>query len=145
MGGTAPGKRKVGGDHKHRKTWKQQRRGEFQTRHIDQVWEDVRKPPSLVHNGKTGPMGTTAKAELDEDVPGFGKHYCIPCGKYFGTAVALASHEGERPHKRRVKMLHTTARPHNQRDADLAGDMGAPDNGPKLRTGVAAGAAEMAE
>ncbi len=33
-----------------------------QTRHIDQVWEDVRKPAAEVHvPGSTGPMGTTAK------------------------------------------------------------------------------------
>ncbi|KAG2422457.1 hypothetical protein HXX76_016027 [Chlamydomonas incerta] len=145
MGGV--GKRKVGGDHKHRKTFKQQRRGQFQERHIDQVWEDVRKTPAQVHDGKHGPMGTTSKAELDEDVPGFGKHYCIPCGKYFNTATALASHEGERPHKRRVKMLATTARPHNQRDAEAAAGIGAPDNGPKLRSGgaAAATASEMVE
>lgn len=40
--GTAPGKRKVGGDHKHRKTHKLQRRGKFEERHIDQLWEDIR-------------------------------------------------------------------------------------------------------
>jgi bud site selection protein 20 len=59
MGGN--GKRKVGGDHKHRKTFKQQRRSGFELRHIDQVWEDVRKPPAAVHDGKIGPKGTTAK------------------------------------------------------------------------------------
>ncbi len=34
---------------------------------------------------------------------------------------------------RRAKMLATTARPHNQRDAEAAGGMGAPDNGQRLR------------
>ena len=34
----------------------------------------------------------------------------------------------------RVKMLLTTARPHNQKDADKAGNVGAADNGPKLRS-----------
>ncbi|KAG2487298.1 hypothetical protein HYH03_014138 [Edaphochlamys debaryana] len=143
MGGI--GTRKVGGDHKHRKTFKRQRRSGFQERHIDQVWEDVRKPPAQVHDGKTGPKGTTAKAELDEDTPGFGKFYCIPCGKYFNSATSLASHEGEKPHKRRVKVLTNPKRPHNQRDAEAAAGMGANDNGPKLRTGTAAGAAEMDE
>lgn len=36
-------------------------RGKFEERHIDQVWEDVRKPPQAVHDGKSGPLGTTAK------------------------------------------------------------------------------------
>lgn len=57
----APGKRKVGGNSKTRKWHKQLHRGKFEERHIDQVWEDIRKPPQLVHNGKTGPQGTTAK------------------------------------------------------------------------------------
>ncbi len=66
-----------------------------------------------------------------------------PRRKYFNSATALATHEGEKPHKRKVKMLNTTARPHNQRDAEAAAGMGAPDNGPKLRVGREAGAAEM--
>lgn len=131
MGGN--GKRKVGSDHKHRKLFKQLRRSTFEERHIDQVWEDVRKPATAVHDGKAGPLGTTSKAEMTEDVPGFGRHYCIPCGRYFNSATSLADHEGERPHKRRVKMLLGTPRPHNQRDAEAAGGMGAPDNGQKLR------------
>jgi len=31
-------------------------------------------------------------------------------------------------------MLMNSARPHNQKDADKAGGMGAADNGPKLRS-----------
>lgn len=34
----------------------------------------------------------------------------------------------------RVKMLLTTAKPHNQVDAEVAAGMGRPDNGPKLRS-----------
>ena len=34
----------------------------------------------------------------------------------------------------RVKLLMNSARPHNQKDADKAGGMGAADNGPKLRS-----------
>lgn len=58
--GTAPGKRKVGGDSKTKKGHKSGRRGKFEERHIDQVWEDVKKPASQVHNSKAGPKGTTA-------------------------------------------------------------------------------------
>jgi hypothetical protein len=57
----APGKRKVGGNSKTRKWHKQLLRGKFEERHVDQVWEDIRNPPQLVHNSKTGPLGTTAK------------------------------------------------------------------------------------
>ena len=58
--GTAPGKRKVGGDKKTRKSFKQGLRATFQLRHIDQVWEDVRKPAAEVHTARAGPQGTTA-------------------------------------------------------------------------------------
>ncbi len=39
-------------------------------------------------------------AELDEDVPGFGRHYCIPCARYFQDATALVDHEATKGHKR---------------------------------------------
>lgn len=44
---------------------------------------------------------------------------------------------------RSVKMLMNTARPHNQRDAEKAAGVGAPDNGPKLRS--SGGVEEMAQ
>jgi len=105
------------------------------------VWDDIRKPPNLVHvPGVVGPLGTTAKSELDEDVPGYGKHYCIACSRYFQNAAALDEHNATRPHKRKVKMLLTTPKPHTQKDADKAAGLGQPDNGPRLRSS----AAEMA-
>lgn len=55
------GRRCVGGNHKHKKYNKQVLRAEFLARHVDQVWEDVRKPSHKVHDGQMGPMGTTAK------------------------------------------------------------------------------------
>ncbi|GAX83444.1 hypothetical protein CEUSTIGMA_g10869.t1 [Chlamydomonas eustigma] len=131
-----PGKRAVGSSHKQgKKPNKQHLRSKFESRHIDQVWEDIRKGPGQVHeSGKSGPRGTTSKVELDEDVPGYGKFYCIACSRYFQSATAQADHDATKPHKRRVKMLMTTARPHNQRDADTAGGLGTADNGPKLRS-----------
>jgi hypothetical protein len=56
------GKRCVNSSRKQgKKPNKQLLRGKFELRHIDQVWEDVRKPPSEVHvPGVIGPKGTTA-------------------------------------------------------------------------------------
>lgn len=68
--------------------------------------------------------------ELDEDIPGHGKHYCLPCSRYFVSKTALDTHLKTKPHKRRCKELEGD-RPHNQADADWAGGMGAPDNGPE--------------
>eukprot|EP00887_Chlorella_sp_A99_P007221 scaffold2.g7221.t1 len=99
------------------------------------VWEDVRKEG--VHDGKHGPMGTLARVELDEDVPGHGRHFCVTCSRYFVTAAAQTAHERTKEHKRRIKEL-MGARPHNQADADWAAGMGAPDNGPSGAGGSAA-------
>lgn len=134
--GKGVGKRCVGTSHKQgKKPNKQHLRTKFLNRHLDQVWEDIRKPPTMVHvPGITGPMGTTANAKLDEDVTGYGKFYCVACSRYFLNASVLADHDATRPHKRKVKMLLSTKKPHNQSDADTAGNMGKPDNGPKLRS-----------
>ncbi|KAG7673532.1 hypothetical protein KSW81_006737 [Nannochloris sp. 'desiccata'] len=95
------------------------------------VWEDVRKPQG-VHDGKSGPLGTTDKIALDDDLPAQGKHYCTPCAKYFVSDTALATHIKTKPHKRRCKAL-MGAKPHNQADADWASGMGVPDNGQGTR------------
>lgn len=129
--GSAPGKKRTGGDSKTKKRNKQRTRAGFESRHIDQVWEDVRKPGG-VHDGKSGPLGTTAKVELDEDLPAMGKFYCTPCSRYFINGVALADHERTKAHKKRIKIL-MAARPHNAVDAEVASGMGKPDNGQPLR------------
>ncbi|MEW5319986.1 MAG: hypothetical protein WDW38_011094 [Sanguina aurantia] len=138
------GKRCTHSSHKHKKYNKQLLRAEFEQRHIDQVWEDVRKPTTDVINSASGPKGTTARSVLDEDVPGYGKFYCVPCSRYFQSQVAHDDHDKTRPHKRRLKLLTTTARPHNQQDADIASGMGAADNGPRLRSAAPAAAAAAA-
>lgn len=68
--------------------------------------------------------------ELDEDIPGRGKFFCISCSRYFTTERAQADHEKSKDHKRRIKEL-LGPRPHNQGDADWAAGMGAVDNGPE--------------
>ncbi len=64
MGG--PGGRKVNkGTKKGGGVNKRVTRKQFLARHIDQVWEDVRKPAADVHvPGAVGPMGTTARCEM---------------------------------------------------------------------------------
>jgi len=77
------------------------------------------------------------RVKLDEDLPAHGRHYCISCSRYFVSHEALVKHTTTKLHKRRVKIL-LAERPHNQQDAETAGGMGAPDNGPKLRASTAA-------
>jgi bud site selection protein 20 len=64
-------------------------RKKFRARHIDQVWEDVRKPDGVV-TATHGPLGTMV-GELDEDVPGRGKWYCAACSRYFSLSLSLSS------------------------------------------------------
>eukprot|EP00193_Tetraselmis_chui_P000234 CAMPEP_0177760912 /NCGR_PEP_ID=MMETSP0491_2-20121128/5523_1 /TAXON_ID=63592 /ORGANISM="Tetraselmis chuii, Strain PLY429" /LENGTH=139 /DNA_ID=CAMNT_0019276849 /DNA_START=313 /DNA_END=728 /DNA_ORIENTATION=+ len=123
------------GSTKCKKTHKQNLRAQFEARHIDQVWQDVRKADGVT-DGKVGPVGTTDRVELDEDLPAHGQHYCISCSRYFVSNDALVKHCGTKSHKKRVKVL-LGDKPHSKLDAELAGNMGAPDNGPKLRSSTA--------
>ena len=128
---------------------------------------------AVVHDGKVGPMGTTARCawaprhppalasvawrftpqaaalrltrprllhrcrvELDEDVPGHGKNFCVTCSRYFVSPAALGTHGKTKEHRRRIKNLEGP-KPHNQGDADWAGGMGAPDNGARKEAAMA--------
>lgn len=125
--------------HKSKKTHKLGLRSTFLERHIDQVWEDVRQAEPI-KTDSVGPLGTTDKGILDEDVPAFGKNYCPTCSRYFVSEHALGTHNKSKDHKRRIKMLKGD-RPHNKSDAEKAGNVGAPDNGSKLRSLAAVPAA----
>jgi hypothetical protein len=86
-------------------------------------------------------QGDGCRVELDEDVPGAGKHYCISCSKYFIDNKALTLHHKSKPHKRRVaelvKLKEAGIAPHSSADAERAACMGRTDNGPKLRSHLA--------
>jgi bud site selection protein 20 len=53
------GRRKIGGQKKGAKLFKTGIRKKFEARHVDQVWQDVRKLPADVHGATVGPAGTT--------------------------------------------------------------------------------------
>lgn len=103
-------------------------------------------PPDLSTSRLLSPFLSrlTPRAILDEDTPGGGRHFCLPCSKYFISAAALAKHATAKPHKRRVAKVGGDApRPHHQADADAAAGMGRPDNGDagRRRAAAARGAA----
>ncbi|KAK9828307.1 hypothetical protein WJX74_008194 [Apatococcus lobatus] len=125
------GQRSTGKGGKGRTITKQKRRSTFLERHIDQIWEDVQKPEG-VHDGKTAPLGTTNRVQLDADLPGCGRHYCQPCSRFFVSEHAQSAHDRTKSHKNRIKEL-MGPKPHDNLDAEVAGNMGRPDNGPKLR------------
>jgi hypothetical protein len=42
----------------------------------------------------------SSRAELDEDLPAHGQHYCAACSRYFVSPEALTTHERSKPHRR---------------------------------------------
>ena len=42
--------------------------------------------------------------KFDEDKPGCGQHYCVPCARYFINTVSLNCHVKGKEHKKRVKI-----------------------------------------
>ena len=61
-------------------------------RDIDQIQDDVRKEEE---------EGKKLEFEHDEDLPGMGQHYCVPCARHFVDEETLAVHEKSKDHKRR--------------------------------------------
>mmetsp|Transcript_2836 Transcript_2836/g.6850 ORF Transcript_2836/g.6850 Transcript_2836/m.6850 type:complete len:165 (-) Transcript_2836:1180-1674(-) len=138
----------VFGDNGVRKTGhKRARVAKFRGRHADQIWVDASKAQSgneviettLGQDKKPpirhGPYGTLDGVELDEDIPGLGKHYCIPCSRYFISKEAQETHSRTKLHKKNKKKLFgkdgtMKQRPHRQVDADIAAGKAATDNGP---------------
>ncbi|XP_015898424.3 uncharacterized protein LOC107431907 [Ziziphus jujuba] len=116
MGGKCP-HRKV---KKRRLSHKTDRRAKFLVKGDDMVYDELRKTDE---ERKSLP--------LDEDLPGMGQYYCIHCDRYFANVAVRDEHFKTKRHKKRLKQMMGPA-PHTQLDADLAGGMGMPDNGPKL-------------
>ncbi|XP_050226633.1 uncharacterized protein LOC126676466 [Mercurialis annua] len=116
MGGKCPS-RKV---KKRRYSHKTARRTKFELKGDDMVYDELHK-------------GDTEKKALpiDEDLPGMGQFYCLHCDRYFANVTVRDDHFKSKRHRKRAKLMMGSA-PHTQLDADLAGGMGMPDNGPKL-------------
>ena len=78
------------------------------TRDIDQIQEDIQ----IVLSGKDLP------GIVDEDKPGGGLHYCVPCAQHFINASTLLLHMRSKTHKKRVKLVREP--PYTHKDADAA-------------------------
>mmetsp|Transcript_11588 Transcript_11588/g.42373 ORF Transcript_11588/g.42373 Transcript_11588/m.42373 type:complete len:138 (+) Transcript_11588:189-602(+) len=108
---------------------KAMKRSKFLHKHIDVVFDEYHAEKQRELRGEDPPP-----RQLDEDLPGLGQFYCSVTARYFETADALEKHKRTKHYKRTLKKLRDGPRPHNQLDADMAAGMGAPDNGPKLRS-----------
>jgi hypothetical protein len=45
--------------------------------------------------------------KIDEEKPGLGQHYCVPCARYFVTEKVLKEHLTGKQHKKRFKIIST--------------------------------------
>eukprot|EP00245_Coleochaete_scutata_P010139 TRINITY_DN3501_c0_g1_i1.p2 TRINITY_DN3501_c0_g1~~TRINITY_DN3501_c0_g1_i1.p2 ORF type:complete len:129 (-),score=22.87 TRINITY_DN3501_c0_g1_i1:536-922(-) len=111
---------KAGGQ-KKKYSHKSARRTKFEKKGDDMVYTELRAPE------------TVKKTDTyDEDLPGMGQYYCLHCDRHFVSEVVKGEHLKTKMHRKRVKLMEGVP-PHSQLDADLAGGMGRPDNGPRLR------------
>ncbi|KRX11069.1 WD40-repeat-containing domain [Pseudocohnilembus persalinus] len=82
-------------------------------RHIvkqdDQIYEDLK--PENQEKFQNMPV--------DEELPGLGQHYCIPCAKYFQNEVAIQEHQKSKKHKVAVKRLKE--KPYDHKEAEECG------------------------
>merc|ERR1712226_291176 len=81
------------------------------TKDIDQVHDDLATPQ----------LYAPGALPRDEDLPGMGQFYCIPCSRYFESVEVKVQHEKSKLHKRRLQKAKDE--PHTQRDAELAAGM----------------------
>jgi len=125
-------KRKTAGRKTKTHLCKTSRRSLFvSTTHADVVFEAYhadRADPATRKPGATALelIEKADKVEGDEDI---GQFFAIATGRRFVSAEALAAHMKGKEYKRAVKRLNTQPAPHNERDAERAAGMGAPDNG----------------
>ncbi|KAJ3693104.1 hypothetical protein LUZ60_012199 [Juncus effusus] len=117
MGGKCP-HRKV---KKRRFSHKTHRRSKFLVKGDDMVYDELLKQAEEMKE---------KELPVDVDLPGLGQFYCVHCDRFFASEEVREEHNKTKLHKKKVKQMLTA--PHTQLDADVAGGMGKPDNGPKL-------------
>jgi bud site selection protein 20 len=92
--GTAPSGRKAGSRSKKKWFKKNVMCVKRRERDIDQIQDEL----AAIAGGRI-----SAAVFHDDDAPGGGEHYCVPCARHFISAAVLAQHEGTKPHKKRLK------------------------------------------
>lgn len=77
------------------------------SRHLDQVYEDT-----MPHNA-----ARFERPPVDEDLPGLGQHYCIPCARHFVADRVLQEHRRTKVHKQMLRRLRE--KPYDLKEAAL--------------------------
>ena len=91
------------------KQFKKQHATKSRRRDIDQIQDDLAKIQqthvTLIDTSKEIVDQLKINCEYDEDLPGLGQHYCVPCGRHFSDENTLQIHQNTKDHKRRLKDL----------------------------------------
>ena len=111
MAGNGRGKPKAGTKAKKkafkRKFWTCRR-----TKDTDQIQDEIK----AIEDGTR-----TVAAYHNEDAPGGGDFYCLPCARHFVSEEVLTLHRRSKPHKKMVKVC---AQPqYTQKEADAGAGM----------------------
>ena len=121
---------------------KRLRRSRFELPHADVIYKAVHGHLKTGGNAKKpgaarelSSMEAMIKGDpnqpFNEDLPGGGQFYDMFTGRHFESEEALERHMKTKQYKRDKKRVLNGPAPHEQRDAEAAAGMGAPDNGKK--------------
>ena len=119
---------------------KRLRRTRFELPHADVIYKAVHKHLTTGGDAKK-PMAARQISSMEamivgdpnqpfnEDLPGGGQFYDMFTGRHFESKDAMERHMKTKQYKRDKKRVLNGPAPHEQKDADSAAGMGAPDNG----------------
>ena len=104
----AGGKQRRRGNPAKKKCYAKQRIKKPYERDIDQI---------VLHDMLTENVQKLKNQPVDEDKPGLGQNYCVPCARHFTTRDALETHLKSKQHKKRFKVV-TTEKPYTHEEAN---------------------------
>lgn len=122
---------------------KRLRRTRFELPHADVIYKAVHKHLTSEGSAKK-PMAARELSSMEamikgdpnqpfnEDLPGGGQFYDMFTGRHFESQEALERHMKTKQYRRDKKRVLNGPAPHEQKDAEAAAGMGAPDNGRKV-------------
>lgn len=81
--------------------------GRQQASKVYKTKRTTKAPDAILHADLASPEALAARKQqkFDEYLPGLGQHYCVPCAKYYESAVALQTHTKSKVHRRQLKAL----------------------------------------
>eukprot|EP00915_Cephaloidophora_sp_WS-2016_P005399 GHVH01007134.1.p1 GENE.GHVH01007134.1~~GHVH01007134.1.p1 ORF type:complete len:151 (+),score=26.27 GHVH01007134.1:49-453(+) len=110
--GKSRGKGLSGNGRRMGRSTNKSRRSQHNSKSISNLKSEMPYHDQVHENLKSG-----VKLKFDEDLPGCGQHYCVPCAKHFIDAKGLVTHSKSKLHKRLLKDM--MLKPHTQEDAEL--------------------------